>query len=338
VSSVVGATLRLALACAIAAQGGCRCVDRAAPADGPRRGATRGGGAAGGRTASERSARAESWHDARRRARPLPTVIGGARPTRIYAPRALRDGRAGKRRYPLLLLLHGYGFNGAGFARGLGFLALVERAPLLLLAPDGRFNRVKRRFWNADRLCCDFFDEGKRGDDARYLRGLLDRVLASFPVDRRRVYVIGHSNGGNMAYRLACVASDVLAAVISFAGSTERHGCRPTRPLSLLQIHGDADPVVPYKPALRRRPLGRVAKLPGAIGTLSIWARLSGCKGSLGNASALSDRITARSFAGCPAHVDATLWTVRGGDHTSRLLPRFAERTWRWLAAHPAAN
>ncbi|MCA9665090.1 MAG: hypothetical protein KC503_05860 [Myxococcales bacterium] len=266
----------------------------------------------------------------------MPAVVGAERPTRVYAPRALREGRAGTRRYPLVLMLHGYGASGAGVARGLGYAALVERAPLLLLAPDGRFNRVRRRFWRADPLCCDFFDGGKGDDDARYLRSLLERVIATYPVDRRRIYAVGHSNGGNMAYRLACFASDLLAAVVSFAGSTHRAGCAPRRgALSVLQIHGDADPVVPYTPKRVGRPLGRVAALPGAVGALSMWGDLLGCKGTLGEPSTLALHITARSVASCAPRVDATLWTVRGGDHTARRLPRFAERTWRWLLAHP---
>jgi poly(3-hydroxybutyrate) depolymerase len=94
------------------------------------------------------------------------------------------------------------------------------------------------RAWNAGAACCG----GAWGDDVTYLRHVVDRAARSVPVDRRRVYVVGLSNGGMMATRAVCEAPDVFAAAGSVAGPYLGTSCR--RPI-WHQVHGGNDPIVP---------------------------------------------------------------------------------------------
>ena len=57
-------------------------------------------------------------------------------------------------------------------------------------------------------------------DDSAYLSALIDQIKGTYAVDARRVYLVGHSNGGYMAYRMACDHADQLTAIVSLAGST----------------------------------------------------------------------------------------------------------------------
>jgi polyhydroxybutyrate depolymerase len=54
------------------------------------------------------------------------------------------------------------------------------------------------------------------------------------------------SNGGDLSYRLACEADDLVRAVIPVAGclmGVIAESCAPTRPVPLLEIHGTDDPI-----------------------------------------------------------------------------------------------
>src|SRR5205085_1985187 len=70
-----------------------------------------------------------------------------------------------------------------------------------------------------------------------------------YSVDPRRIFVVGHSNGGFMAYRMACDHSDTVAAIVSVAGAMydDARKCRAAHPVSVLQVHGPPDNVIPYQ-------------------------------------------------------------------------------------------
>lgn len=255
-----------------------------------------------------------------------------------------------KHRLPVVLLLHGYGSDGLHHAELLGYRALQRRVGgFLLLVPDGLKNRIGRRFFNATEACCDFHRQ--RPDDVAFLGTLIERTLQQHRGDRRRVYVVGHSNGGYMAYRLACTRANLVAAVVSLAGATfaRASDCKPARPVSVLQIHGDQDEVVHYAGGrLRQRRKGsrHAVSYPGAKQTVALWARYDRCRGRLRATATALDLVTdvaggklgpetqRQHFTRCPPGVDVALWTMQGGAHTPKLTPAFARETWRWLKLH----
>jgi polyhydroxybutyrate depolymerase len=68
-------------------------------------------------------------------------------------------------------------------------------------------------------------------------------------IDTNSIFSCGMSNGGFFSYHLACNLSNRMAAIASVTGSmTENtlNQCNPTKPVPVLEIHGDADLVVPY--------------------------------------------------------------------------------------------
>jgi polyhydroxybutyrate depolymerase len=78
---------------------------------------------------------------------------------------------------------------------------------------------------------------------------LIDTLAAECRIDRRRVYAVGYSAGGLFVYRLACELSDMIAGVASVAGPMSEPlsvKCRPSRPVSVLLIHGTEDEVLSY--------------------------------------------------------------------------------------------
>ena len=260
-----------------------------------------------------------------------PTTLGpDDRPADILVP-PQHDGTT---KLPLVILLHGYGAAGVlqkGYFRA---DADAERVGYYLLTPDGTKDSGDKRFWNATPACCDF--EGTEVDDVAYLTGLLDEAIAALPIDEDRVYFIGHSNGGFMSYRMACELSDRVAAIMSLAGADflSETDCVPTSPVSVLQVHGDADSTISFD---------GTAAYASAHESVRRWALRAGCEdaettgGKLDlevNLEGAETTITEWS-TGCDAGHDAALWRIEGGGH----LPIFEKTTWmpslsEWLLAH----
>jgi polyhydroxybutyrate depolymerase len=81
-------------------------------------------------------------------------------------------------------------------------------------------------------------------DDVGFLNGLLDKLIAEYPVDPHRVYIYGYSAGAAMAHRMACVNAERFAGIVAGAGFTLGESCAPSVPISVLQFHSVTDEIV----------------------------------------------------------------------------------------------
>jgi len=258
-----------------------------------------------------------------------PSLVA-ARPYGLFAPSTYRSGTP----IPLIVVLHGYGSNGRQQAEYFGFPADAEEHGYLLAYPDGTPDPRGTRFWNATDACCNFY--GNPVDDVAYLGAVIDDLTARYSVDARRIFVVGHSNGGFMAHRLACEIGGRLAAVVSLAGATWRNPstCAAASPVNVLQVHGDLDQTILY---------GGNAFYPSAAQTVSTWAQKNRCAGGLESTGAdkdLDSRISGaetrtEAYAGCPPGGAAVLWTIESGGHIPALGPSWADEVWAYLSAHP---
>jgi polyhydroxybutyrate depolymerase len=109
----------------------------------------------------------------------------------------------------------------------------------LVIYPQGIGNS-----WNAGLCCGDASSQNV--DDVGFARAVVQDAATRVCVDPQRVYATGMSNGGHMAYRLACDAADAFAAVAPVAGAKLVVQCAPSRPVPLLAFHGLQDPIVNY--------------------------------------------------------------------------------------------
>jgi polyhydroxybutyrate depolymerase len=263
-----------------------------------------------------------------------------SRPFALFTPSSYHEGSA----MPLVILLHGLGSSGDAVEQYFEVQELAASKGFLYVHPDGTKHPDGDQFWNATDACCGF---GSTVDDVAYLTAVIDQVEAVRDVDRSRVYVMGHSNGGFMSYRMACDLADRVAAIASVAGATwsDTSRCRPSRPVSVLQVHGTADPLIKYDGG--KLPEAS-APFPGARTTIATWAAYDGCDGSLGEPGekfdldgAVPDKeSTAAHVEGCPDGIGVELWTMEGSGHIPRVqLPdgseRMPERIVDWLLDHP---
>lgn len=208
-------------------------------------------------------------------------VEGLQRSYRLFAPPSEnRDPRS------LVIVIHGLGQTGKLLAPATGYDALATEHGFLVVYPD-----AVDRLWNTR-----FGSEmGGLPDDVAFLASLVDEVDRTHPLDRRRVYATGHSDGARMTYRLACERSDVVAAVAPVAGGMTQP-CRPTRPVAVLQIEGEDDQLSRHEAA-------------GAVETMR---ELNGCQLS---AVERVDAARVERHTACRAGVEVASVVVPGVGH-----------------------
>ncbi len=239
----------------------------------------------------------------------------------------------------LVILLHGYGSSGAGQDEYMKFSSLVDRYGYLLVTPDGTEEAGGRnnRFWNASKACCNFFASDL--DDSAYVLSIINTVKEQFSIDDRRVYLIGHSNGGFMSYRAAHDHSDVIAGIASLAGAEATDvQPAPANPVHVLQIHGTDDGTIAYQGSDIR---GNI--YPGAVETVERWAQYNGCStvgvvtGTLDLEQTLEglETTVTRYTNDCKPGGSSELWTIAAGSHIPAISDAFSEKVIEWLLAHP---
>jgi polyhydroxybutyrate depolymerase len=259
----------------------------------------------------------------------------GSRPYDLYVPTGYRAGTP----TPLVLMLHGYSASADLQEIYFRLEPEAEAHGFLYARANGTIDGLGNRFWNATDACCNLGHAAV--DDVAYLRAVLDDVAARYTVDPKRVFVVGHSNGGFMSHRLACDLSDRVAAIVSFAGATfaDASRCQPSRPVAVAEIHGTADLVIAYNGG---RVVGADGPYPAAITTAAIWRAKNHCTGTTSGgrldllADVLGNETRVERATGCDAGGGVELWTMDGGGHVSPLVqPAFRDAVWAFFSSHP---
>jgi polyhydroxybutyrate depolymerase len=252
---------------------------------------------------------------------------------------------------PLVIMLHGYGVPPAAQENYFQFAAVADEQMFLYAYPGGTVDPTNARFWNADDACCNFF--GSDVDDVGYLRAVIDDASAKNNVDPKRIFVVGHSNGAFMSHRLACDLSERIAAIASLAGAVWNDGskCNPSGPVSVLDVHGDADGAALYGGGAI--PAGLIAPgtppvtqppYPSQAQTMALWAAKNGCTGALApngvtldlDAALAGAETSESAYTGCPPGIGLELWTIRGGGHVPILAqPNVPQSIYTFFKAHP---
>lgn len=238
---------------------------------------------------------------------------------------------------PLVVLLHGYGWRGKQLSDFTGLTNAASRRGLLLVAPDGTVDPTGAPFWNATDACCDLFSSGV--DDDAYLMSIVGSVQKTYSVDAKRIYFMGHSNGGFMSYRMACNHSDRVAAIASLAGAMpiDQAKCPATNPVSVLQIHGTNDERILYN--------GGVAayQYPGATTSVGRWVQTNQCNTNPATSTAVLDLDSSLAgnetntsvWSSCKGGSEVALWTMINGTHTPNISSGFIDSVLDFLLAHP---
>ncbi|MBI2281187.1 MAG: T9SS type A sorting domain-containing protein [Bacteroidetes bacterium] len=142
--------------------------------------------------------------------------------------------------YSLVLNLHGYTSSASAQEQYSNFNVVADTANVIVVYPDG-VNNAWNSGWSSP------YHSGV--DDVGFLSALIDTMLSNYSINPCRVYSIGMSNGGFMSHRLACELENKIAAIAGITGmlaDSVAFYCQTTRAVPIMQIQGNADPVVNF--------------------------------------------------------------------------------------------
>src|SRR6266436_512069 len=105
---------------------------------------------------------------------------------------------------PLLVVLHGSNRNGLSLVEKWKDLAVKEG--IFLVGPDA----INSEGWNMPR------------DGPEFLHDLISDLNAKYPIDRRRMYLFGHSAGATFALYMSLHESEYFAATAIHAGALHK--------------------------------------------------------------------------------------------------------------------
>jgi polyhydroxybutyrate depolymerase len=147
--------------------------------------------------------------------------------------------------------------------------------------------------WNTGFELCEAAD-----DDVGFLTTVVADIQSHACIDPKRVYATGISNGAMMAQYLGCREADVFAAVGGIAGPNGG-GCNPSRPISVVYMHGTEDGTVGYSSA---RP------------TVTGWATRNGC-GATPTETYNMGSTRCETYSGCREGAEVVFCTHTGMGH-----------------------
>ena len=257
----------------------------------------------------------------------------------LILPQRFVDGET-----PLIVSLHGFGGNSADHARHMPLHERVNADGFALLLPNGQPDSQGNRFWNPTDRCCD---GGKSGEDDV---AFLTQVVASARAGREfgPVYFFGYSNGGFMAYHMACKGLPGLRAIVSVAGTSyvDDASCDGAPPVSVLHVHGTEDDVIRFagdesereQPGEEER-----AFYAGAREMVERWSQRAACAwpaDAQPSASLDLDRFVPGAETqvlgletACGQGVNIELWVAEGSGHAFAFGDAFLDALIGWLLA-----
>lgn len=220
----------------------------------------------------------------------------------------LPESYSGETELPLVINMHGFGSNAeeqliyTRFNTQANINNFIVVYPLGLEAtiPIGTGNH-----WNAG------FETGV--DDIGFINKIIDLMWNEYQIDLSRVYATGMSNGGFMAYTLACELSGRIAAIASVTGAmsvVQEASCEGDYAVPVLQFHGTADEVVLYEGS------EFYSSIPDLM---DFWAIKHGCATDKTEENLPDDRpsdgstVTKITYSNCE---DVVLYRINEGGHT----------------------
>jgi polyhydroxybutyrate depolymerase len=240
-------------------------------------------------------------------------VDGQARSYLVHLPEIAQDAGS----LPLVLAFHGGGTNAAVMAEFSGLSEKADEAGFVVAYPNGS-GRVERALTFNAGNCCGYAQR-QIVDDVKFVRMLLDDVATVLPIDSKRIFATGMSNGAMISYRIACELADRIAAIAPVAGPMGIDECRPSRALSVCHFHGTSDQYAPYAGGVGSRSLTRT-QFFSVDRSIEAWVKANGCQAEPQEQeipAAEGDlKVTRRAWTGGRDGAEVVLYKIHGGGHT----------------------
>jgi len=246
------------------------------------------------------------------------TVDGIARTYCMYVPDipAIHN----REPLPLLIALHGASGTAKGMEENVTvgrFDELAREDGFIVVYPDG----VQKQ-WNDGKN--DTSSAKNNVDDVHFISTLIDIISQQYNIDAKRIYVTGLSNGGMMAFRLACELSDRIAAIAAVAALMPENlaSTIPNDKVSVLLIHGTDDPLVPWDGGNVHLFAIEGGRMLSVTQTIEFWVRRDECTPQISK-TYLPDidetdetRVWKEEYANAKDGARVVLYGIDGGGHS----------------------
>lgn len=244
-------------------------------------------------------------------------IHGFRRNYRVHLP----PGYADDRPLPMVVVVHGAFYTAKKMEQTSGFNALADQKGFIAVYPNGMGIFGFLQHWNAGHCC------GKAAadelDDVGYLATVIEDACTRLAVDRRRIYMVGFSNGGMLVHRFAAERGDLLAAVAPLAATgggrpdidaTQWHIPDPVNRMPLLTIHGMSDQHVPF--AGGKAAQGEAERRYWPVQkTLDVWIQSNSCRTGPIIRQERQGRVTVTTWSNCPEDAEVVLYQLQGWGH-----------------------
>jgi polyhydroxybutyrate depolymerase len=145
---------------------------------------------------------------------------------------------------PILIGLHGINGSPASFRDQFLFGALASEYKYVGIFPLGWGDEVNSNpTWNSGSCCLSAMVANI--NDVEFIQAIIQEVNKNYFVDESRIWAVGFSAGGMMAYKLGCDLASVVTAIGVVSGTLMQDPCNPVAPISIIQLHGDLDDAIP---------------------------------------------------------------------------------------------
>lgn len=183
-----------------------------------------------------------------------------------------------KTKSAIVFVLHGSGGNGKDMMKGTGKLqTLASRENMIPVYPDGY-----HKFWNECRTASPALANKENINEEAFFTGMIEYFVKKYQADANKVFVVGTSGGGHMAYKLGLTMPDkikaITAIIANLPDSTNFDCVAVNRALPVMIINGTEDKINPYN--------GGEVKIEFSLGfvrsteqTFRYWANLAGYAG-----------------------------------------------------------
>ncbi len=218
---------------------------------------------------------------------------------------------------PLVIMLHGATGTANGAATLYGWNEQSDLAGFLVAYPQGVSDT-----WNAEHCCGGAYEDGI--DDVGFLLAVIADIQGRAPIDARRIFVTGMSNGGMMTYRLAAERPDLIAAIGPVAGTiggqaTETSPIQviptPNQPVAVMIFHGTADENVRYEGGETIAGLveGRIDM--SVDQAVDFWVQANGASSTPTDSANETGHILRRAYASSDGYGDVVRYAIVGQGH-----------------------
>jgi polyhydroxybutyrate depolymerase len=187
----------------------------------------------------------------------------------------------GSKPVPLVVFFHGKGGSSDWAEEETGWSEKADREGFIVVYPEGTPpNRQKKAKFLSNPLGWnDSFhrDDSSRPDDVAFIDQMMKEILPKFPIDQKRIYSVGFSNGAGMIFRIAVELPQYWTALAPVAGYCWQSEPQIPRPLPTIYLVGNSDPVIPIAGGKIQLYWGVEERMPVAE-TLQRWAKAMRCQ------------------------------------------------------------